>query len=93
MKFLLLAIIRMYWALKDKNQAPKCIFSVSCSRHVYNVACNEGLFKAIKAFTYRYKNCRSGYHISTDPSNEQNILILPDGTRLKQHEIAERLIK
>ena len=93
MKFLLLAIIRMYWALKDKNQAPKCIFSVNCSRHVYNVACNEGLFKAIKAFTYRYKNCRGGYYISTDPSNGQKILILPDGTRLKQQDIAKRLIK
>lgn len=36
--------------------------------------------------------CRSGYHISTDPSNEQKILILGDGTRLKHQEIAKRLI-
>ncbi|MFW0714312.1 membrane protein insertion efficiency factor YidD [Pedobacter sp. N23S346] len=93
MKFLLLAIIRMYWALKNKNQAPKCIFSVSCSRHVYQVAKDKGLIKAIKALTFRYKNCRNGYHIIINPIDGKNSLILPDGTLLKQHEIAMRFIK
>lgn len=90
MRFLLLFLVKIYWMLKAKNQEPRCIFRISCSRHVYQMAKTEGLFKGLKAFAYRYQNCRDGYQVIINPVTDQNYMILPNGDQLQQHEIAKK---
>lgn len=92
MKFILLAIIHLYWFFKPKNSKPKCIFCKSCSHYIYETALNKGLLKGLEAFYYRYKNCRYGYEIFKNPITGEFQILLSSGSILPQEEISKRLL-
>lgn len=92
MKYLILLIIQLYWFLKPKNSKPKCIFKKSCSHYVYEEALKHGFLKGLRAFNYRYKNCRSGFEIFKNPISNDIQILLPSRKIVERKEIAERLI-
>ena len=92
MKNLLILLIRIYWFLIPPKKRRKCIFRISCSRYVHEKAKSEGFISGLKAFQYRFQNCRSGSYIIENPSGEIQI-ILPNQQILNETEISERFIK
>ncbi|WP_045492328.1 membrane protein insertion efficiency factor YidD [Chryseobacterium sp. StRB126] len=91
MKNLLILLIKMYWLVIPPAKRRKCIFKTSCSKHVYEKTINEGFISGLKAFKYRFKNCRSGAYILENPSGKIQV-ILPNQQILNETEISERLI-
>ncbi|MFK7113808.1 membrane protein insertion efficiency factor YidD [Flavobacterium oreochromis] len=92
MKYLILLIIRVYWITKPKHSKPKCIFKKSCSKYVYEETFRHGFLKGLKAFYFRYKNCRNGFEIFKNPITDDIQMILPSGNLIEEKEIANRLI-
>lgn len=92
MKNLLLLLIKMYWKIIPPSKRRKCIFKTSCSKHVYEKTVSEGLISGLKAFRYRFQNCRSGAYIIENPLGEIQI-ILPNQQTLNETEISDRFIK
>jgi putative component of membrane protein insertase Oxa1/YidC/SpoIIIJ protein YidD len=60
MRLVALIIIRLYWLI-PASKRPQCIFKESCSNHVYRIVKCEGFLAGLKAFFWRFKNCRPGY--------------------------------
>lgn len=60
MKFILLAIIRTYWRWVPEHRRRRCLFSESCSRHVYRVTSYHGLGRGLGALAARWRECRPG---------------------------------
>ncbi|RED23708.1 hypothetical protein BD847_2772 [Flavobacterium cutihirudinis] len=93
MKYFILIIIRLYWILIPQSTRRKCIFKKSCSNYVFETTQKEGFIKGLKAFQFRYNNCRSGFQIFKNPMNNKIQIILPSQIIVEREEIAERLIK
>ena len=93
MNTLIILLIQFYWAVVPESKRRKCIFRISCSRHVYHTVKTQGFHKGLLAFRYRYMNCRSGFHIFEHPIDDRKAMILPGGDILTEEEISERFIK
>jgi len=93
MKIILLLVIRIYWVVFPQNKRRKCIFRVSCSKHVYQIASERGLLRGLIALKYRYQNCRTGFHLFENHIDDSKMMILPSGQLLLENEISERFIK
>lgn len=63
MKIFLLLIIKLYWKIIPESKRRKCLFKISCSRHVYYKTKKEGLISGVKALSFRMKNCNPNYYI------------------------------
>ncbi len=92
MKHILLLIIQIYWKLIPLKNRGKCIYKISCSNYVFQETKSNGLIKGLKAFRYRYQNCRQGFGLFQNPIDGTKQIILPNGEILKENEIAERLL-
>jgi len=92
MKNLILFIIRLYWKFIPQSKRRKCIFSKSCSNYVFEITQKEGFIKGLKAFHFRYKNCRGNIQIFKNPINNQIQMILPSQIIIDREEISDRLI-
>jgi putative component of membrane protein insertase Oxa1/YidC/SpoIIIJ protein YidD len=91
MKYLILLTIRFYWLLPKKERR-KCIFRKSCSNYVFEATQERGLLEGLKAFYFRYKNCRGGFEIFKNPITNETQMLLPSKIVISGKEIAERLI-
>lgn len=83
----------MYWNLIPACKRKKCIFKKSCSNYVFEITQKEGFIKGLKAFQFRYKNCRGNFAIFKNPLTNEIQMILPSQIIINRDEIAERLIK
>ncbi|MBE8726890.1 membrane protein insertion efficiency factor YidD [Flavobacterium hungaricum] len=92
MKFFILITIRLYWFLIPQSSRKKCIFKKSCSNYVFETTQKEGFIKGLKAFQFRYKNCRGNFSIFQNPIDNKIQMILPSQIIINEEEIAERLI-
>jgi putative component of membrane protein insertase Oxa1/YidC/SpoIIIJ protein YidD len=93
MKYFIFLIIRMYWILIPESNRRQCIFKKSCSNYVFEVTQKEGFIKGLKAFQFRYKNCRGNFSIYQNPIENKIQMILPSQLIIEKEEIADRLIK
>ncbi|WP_289662208.1 membrane protein insertion efficiency factor YidD [Flavobacterium panacagri] len=93
MKYFILLIIRLYWILIPKSKRKKCIFRKSCSNYVFEITQKEGFINGLKAFRFRYNNCRNGFQVFKNPVTNKIQLILPSLVIVEKEEIAERLIE
>ncbi|MEY8758138.1 membrane protein insertion efficiency factor YidD [Chryseobacterium tongliaoense] len=93
MKNLLLLLIKIYWIVIPASKRRKCIFKTSCSKYVYKKTVNEGFISGLKAFRYRFHNCRSEAHLIENPITGKLQIILPSHHILDETEISERLLK
>lgn len=93
MKYIILFGIRLYWIIIPQSKRRKCIFKKSCSNYVFETTQKEGFIKGLKAFQFRYKNCRGNFQIFKNPINNQIQMILPSQIIIDKEEISDRLIK
>lgn len=92
LKFIFQFIIQCYWFFIPKKSRRNCIFSESCSKHVYRINNEHGFSKAFKSLLYRYKTCRPGYKIFINEQKEY-LIQLVDGTIIPESEIAPDLVQ
>ncbi|OOG75454.1 membrane protein insertion efficiency factor YidD [Flavobacterium sp. A45] len=92
MKYLILFIIRLYWNCIPKRIRKKCLFKVSCSHYVFETTKEKGFLEGLKAFRFRYINCRGSFEIFKNPLTNETQMLLPSKTVISSNEIAERLI-
>lgn len=92
MKHLILFAIKMYWKILPPSKRRKCIFKKSCSNYVFETTQKEGFVKGLKAFQFRYKNCRGNFAIFQNPINDKIQMILPSQIIIESEDIADRLI-
>lgn len=92
MKYLLLSIIKSYWAIFPKHKRRHCIFSESCSNYVYRITMDKGFFLGLFALRKRYYQCRPGYTIYKDKQNNTFNLGLTNGKIVKGNIISPRLL-
>ena len=83
----------MYWKIIPPSKRKKCIFKKSCSNYVFEVTEKEGFLSGLKAFRFRYENCRGNFTIFKNPINNQIQMILPSLIIIDEEEITERLIR
>jgi len=83
----------MYWIFIPPSKRKKCIFKKSCSHYVFDITQKEGLINGLKAFHFRYKNCRGNFAIFNNPLTNKIQMILPSQVIIDSEEISERLIK
>jgi hypothetical protein len=91
MRIILLAIIKLYWMFIPESNRKSCLFAESCSRYVYRITNEKGLWAGLKAFKSRYKKCRPGYHIVYNSQEAKTELHLVDGSILSEAEISFEL--
>ncbi|SHL27752.1 membrane protein insertion efficiency factor YidD [Chryseobacterium polytrichastri] len=92
MKNLLILLIKIYWFCIPAQKRRKCIFRISCSKHVYEKTVHQGFIAGLKAFKYRFQNCRSGAHIIENPITRKLQIILPGNQILEEEEISKRFL-
>jgi uncharacterized protein len=92
MRNLLLFFIRVYWFLIPKHNRRKCIFKKSCSHFVYETTHEKGLKEGLKAFRFRFENCRGGFEMFQNPVTNEVQMLLPSKIIVEGNEIAERLL-
>lgn len=92
MKHVILFAIKMYWKVLPQSKRRKCIFKKSCSTYVFETTQKEGFVKGLKAFQFRYKNCRGNFTIFQNPINNKIQMILPSQIIIESEDIADRLI-
>ena len=82
----------MYWLLIPEPKRGRCIFKKSCSHYVFEIEKQVGFSKGIKAFYFRYKNCRSNFDIFQNANTNQIQMLLPTKIIVGCDEIADRLL-
>lgn len=91
-KWLLILPIKLYWKIIPPAQRRTCLFRISCSRHVYQVTQEKGLYQGLKALRYRFLNCRHG-ELFNHPVTGCQMMILPNQEVLTTEEISIHLLK
>jgi len=89
-KYLLLAAIRLYWAVWPRHLNRGCVYRETCSLHVYRVTHEGGFAVGLRALQSRVRACRPGYTVSTDETGLG--LILRDGSFVAGHLIADQVL-
>jgi putative component of membrane protein insertase Oxa1/YidC/SpoIIIJ protein YidD len=92
MKYLILLVIQLYWKFIPPSKRKKCIFKKSCSNYVFEKTKKEGFISGLKAFLFRYKNCRGNFAIFKNSITNKIQMILPSQIIIDREEISERLI-
>jgi putative component of membrane protein insertase Oxa1/YidC/SpoIIIJ protein YidD len=92
MKHIFLLVIRAYWFIVPMQYRRKCIFRISCSRHIYQQFKDHGLASGLKALSFRYKYCRNNYRIFINPVHGKPTMLIGYHILLEQDEISERLL-
>lgn len=59
---------------------------------MFEITQKEGFLNGLKAFQFRYKNCRGNFSIFQNPIDNKVQMILPSQIIIDREEIAERLI-
>jgi putative component of membrane protein insertase Oxa1/YidC/SpoIIIJ protein YidD len=78
LRALILAAIEAYWRVPVRRRG-RCIFTETCSRHVYRVTESDGARAGIRAFFARARQCRPGYRVFFAPDGSLAAR-LADGT-------------
>ncbi|MES2132676.1 MAG: membrane protein insertion efficiency factor YidD [Bacteroidota bacterium] len=92
MKYPLLFVIRFYWLVIPASKRNICLYHKSCSKHVYDVTNEKGLFVGLKELATRIKTCRPNHEVIY--LDQENVLLikLSNGTTLQQNEISENIV-
>lgn len=92
MKFPLLFVIRFYWLVIPASKRNICLYHKSCSKHVYDVTNEKGLFVGLRALATRIKTCRPNHEIVYLKKENMVLIKLSNGVTLQQNEISENII-
>lgn len=61
MRTVILRLIEIYWIVSKDRTRRACLFSESCSQHVYRIAKYAGPIEGLKALLRRFRQCRPGF--------------------------------
>ena len=92
MKQFLLVIIRMYWNLVPVYERGPCLFKKTCSHYIYDQTTTCGFIAGIKAFLFRYTNCRGGFSLFKNPLTGKTQMVLRSNKIIGEDEIAPRFL-
>lgn len=92
MRFLLLYVIRLYWAIIPEHKRRNCLFSETCSQFVFRIFLTEGVLKGFIAFKSRFLQCKPGYQVFRDERLNVFKMQLRNGIRINEQEISPRLL-
>ena len=92
MKYVLLFLIRLYWQVVPEKKRNRCLYKVSCSRHVYDVTLRKGIVDGVKALMMRVRTCNRHHEVVYLKEENVFVIRLKDGTMLQEAEISERII-
>jgi len=70
-----------------------CLFKKPCSHHIYDQTTAHGFKVGIKAFFFRYKNCRGGFSLFKNPLTGKTQMVLRSNKIIGEDEIAPRFLK
>jgi putative component of membrane protein insertase Oxa1/YidC/SpoIIIJ protein YidD len=90
-RFILIAVVRIYWKLIPPDKRRPCIFRESCSKHVYRISKEKGFWGGIQALVKRFVKCRPGYKVYMNADNTFEVH-LNNGSIIKGKEISEELL-
>lgn len=74
MKWLLIALIHLYWIIPKKHRRP-CIFKHTCSKYVYQTTKEKGLLRGIQALKQRMKQCTPNYALYTGDDQKEWVIL------------------
>lgn len=92
MKYITLFLIHLYWLFIPEHKRRNCIFKKSCSQAVFEDTQEKGFIYGLKTFHFRFKNCRAGFELFTEPITNEVKMVLPSKVIIEKDEIAERLL-
>ncbi len=96
MKWILIAIIRLYWLLAPQSIRERCIFRETCSRHVMRCTHERGVTGGWRALTLRMRQCRPGYVLlSADirTANGSRLVLVADGSLIDANDLRTDLFE
>lgn len=82
----------MYWSISPKSKRRLCVFRKSCSAYVFEKTLQTGFLAGIKAFVFRFGNCRNGCAVFVNPIDGRLQMILPNNELLDEEFIARHVI-
>jgi len=92
MSFLLKGLIKLYWKIIPLHKRRPCVFEETCSNYVYRTTNEQGFLKGLLALNKRFHQCRPGYKLLKDETNNCYILLLKDGSIIKDDKISRTLL-
>jgi len=87
MRALLLAVVRVYWAVWPRHLNRGCLYRETCSHYIYRVSREAGVLAGCRALLQRYQTCRAGYAVTT--KDGELGLMLRDGSFVPERFVAE----
>lgn len=91
MNYFLIFIIRIYQLYFPKKYRGCCLYRESCSNFVLRVTQNNGFIAGLKAFKYRWENCRSNYYLVKKEG--YFLLITNDKRIIEEKDINQKIYK
>lgn len=88
----LAGLIRLYWILVPRRFRRRCIFSESCSHHVYRTTRALGGRSGLKALGQRVRGCRPGYSIEWSPDDGDFRVVCVDGATVPARDVAPHVL-
>ncbi len=88
MKYLLLALIRLYWLIPSKSRN-RCLFKEFCSRYVLRLISTNEFKEGIKALKFRLRTCRPTYKLLD--IGGQSVLLCQNGHLIDADKMANWL--
>ncbi len=92
MKHFLLILVKLYWFFVSPEKRRHCIYSKSCSKHVYDTANENGLLAGLNAMFVRIKTCRPNHEVVYLEKENIVLLKLSNGTILQQDQISSYIV-
>lgn len=92
MRFTLILIIKIYWLVFPESKRRNCIYHKSCSKHVFDITKEKGLFFGLKALINRVKTCKPNHEIIYLEKEDTVIIKLANGAILQQNEISSIIV-
>jgi putative component of membrane protein insertase Oxa1/YidC/SpoIIIJ protein YidD len=90
MRWFFISLIKVYWYLIPQEKRRSCIFSKSCSNYVMDTLKYEGALSGLRAFSFRYNNCRKGYKIIS--KGDEFIFLTVKNNRVKKEDVKPSII-
>jgi len=90
-KWLLAAVIEVYWLIAPARLRARCLFGESCSHFVMHAVKTGGARSGLNAFAERWRQCRPGYYRLYLPDSGLAAIALADGSIVLPECLSDRV--
>lgn len=91
LKILGLYCIKLYWRFTPEEKRKVCVFSTSCSKHVYYTIETFGIINGFLAYMKRRNECNSKYSLKL--IDKKVVLVCSNGISYPQEQINPLIVK